>query len=138
MADSAANQEIWPQQLNQKPGCGFAQARLCACFDLQSGMLSSYELGNKKSSEIPLLRRQWKHFNDGDIFLGDKGFCGYYDISNLADQGVDSVVTVARRKPVTAAQADRVLGEDDLLIHWKKPVLNKRSSYTKAQWGALP
>jgi hypothetical protein len=106
MADSAANQEIWPQQLNQKPGCGFPQARLCACFDLQSGMLSSYELGNKKSSEIPLLRRQWKHFNDGDIFLGDKGFCGYYDISNLADQGVDSVVTVARRKPVTAAQVD--------------------------------
>jgi IS4 transposase len=25
-----------------------------------------------------------------------------------------------------------------LLIHWKKPVLNKRSSYTKAQWEALP
>ncbi|MFT5612681.1 MAG: hypothetical protein ACI9LU_003193 [Polaribacter sp.] len=125
MPDTAANQEIWPQQRHQKPGIGFPQAHLCAYFDLQSGMLSSYELGNKKSSEIPLLRRQWKHFNDGDIFLGDKGFCGYYDLSNLADQGVDSVVTVARRKPVTAAQADRVLGEDDLLIHWKKPVLNK-------------
>jgi hypothetical protein len=95
MSDTAANQEIWPQQLSQRPGCGFPQARLCACFDLQSGMLSSYELGKKKSSEIPLLRRQWKHFNDGDIFLGDKGFCGYYDLSSLADQGVDSVVTVA-------------------------------------------
>jgi len=138
MPDTAANQEVWPQQLNQKPGCGYPQARLCACFDLQSGMLSSYELGNKKSSEIPLLRRQWKHFNDGDVFLGDKGFCGYYDLSSLADQGVDSVVTVARRKPVTVAQADQVFGEDDLLIHWKKPVLNKRSSYTKAQWEALP
>jgi hypothetical protein len=138
MPDTAANQEIWPQQRHQRRGCGFPQARLCACFDLQSGMLSSYELGNKKSSEIPLLRRQWKHFNEGDIFLGDKGFCGYYDLSSLADQGVDSVVTVARRKPVTAAQPDQVLGENDLLIHWKKPVLNKRSSYTKAQWEALP
>jgi hypothetical protein len=138
MPDTAVNQEAWPQQRNQKPGCGFPQARLCACFDLQTGILSSYELGNKKSSEIPLLRRQWKHFHDGDIFLGDKGFCGYYDLSSLADQGVDSVVTVARRKPVTAAQADQVLGEDDLLIHWKKPVSNKKSSYTKAQWEALP
>jgi hypothetical protein len=138
MPDTAVNQEAWPQQRNQKPGCGFPQARLCACFDLQTGILSSYELGNKKSSEIPLLRRQWKHFHDGDIFLGDKGFCGYYDLSSLADQGVDSIVTVARRKPVTAAQADQIIGKNDRIIHWKKPVLNTSASYTKAQWEALP
>lgn len=138
MPDTAANQEIWPQQRHQKPGIGFPQARLCACFDLQSGMLSSYELGNKKSSEIPLLRKQWNHFNEGDIFLGDKGFCGYYDLSNLADQGIDSVVTVARRKPVTAAQADQILGKNDLLTHWKKPVFYKKASYTKSQWEELP
>jgi len=138
MPDTAANQETWPQQRNQKLGCGFPQARLCACFDLQTGILSSYELGNKKSSEIPLLRRQWKHLHGGDIFLGDKGFCGYYDLSNLVDQGVDSVVTVARRKPVKAAQADHILGKNDRIIHWKKPVLNASASYTKAQWEDLP
>jgi hypothetical protein len=75
MPDTAANQAVWPQQRHQKLGVRFPQARLCACFDLPSGMLSSYELGNKKSGETPLLRRQWKHFNAGDIFLGDKGFC---------------------------------------------------------------
>lgn len=138
MPDTAANQEIWPQQQHQKPGTGFPQARLCACFDLQTGMLSSYALGNKKSSEIPLLRSQSKHFTQGDIFLGDKGFCGYYDLSNLAAQGVDSVVTIARRKPVTAEQADQVLGENDLITHWKKPTFYKKASYTKAQWEALP
>ena len=138
MPDTTTNQEVWPQQSHQKLGCGFPQARLCACFDLQTSILSSYELGNKKSSEIPLLRRQRRSFSKGDIFLGDKGFSSYFDFSNFTDQGVDSVATIARRRPITASQADSVLGENDLITHWNKPVLNKRSSYTKAQWEALP
>ena len=32
MADTPANQDIWPQPKSQKPGCGFPQARICACF----------------------------------------------------------------------------------------------------------
>ncbi|MFQ3248054.1 MAG: hypothetical protein ACI9SP_004714 [Arenicella sp.] len=47
-------------------------------------------------------------------------------------------MTVARRKPVTAAQADQIIGKNDRIIHWKKPVLNTSASYTKAQWEALP
>lgn len=137
MPDTQANQEVWPQTRAQKPGCGFPQARICACFDLASGMLNSYQIGNKKSHELPLLRQQWTHFNKGDIFLGDKLFCSYYDISGLVDQGVDSVVTL-RRKPVTAAEAAKVLGEDDLLIHWKKPIRSHSTSYTKAQGELLP
>lgn len=138
MPDTEANRAIWPQQRLQKPGCGFPQARICACFDLASGMLTSYEIGNKKSSELPLLRKQWQHFKKGDIFLGDKGFCSYYDLSQLADRGVDSVVTLAIRKPVKAADADQILGKNDLLVHWKKPKWNKKSSYTQPQLNALP
>ena len=48
------------------------------------------------------------------------------------------MATIARRKPVSASQADLVFGENDLLTHWNKPVFNKTSSYTKAQWEALP
>lgn len=137
MPDTEANQEVWPQTRAQKPGCGFPQARICACFDLASGMLHSYQVGNKKSHELPLLRKQWKHFDQGDIFLGDKMFCSYYDISRLVEQGVDSVVTL-RRKPVTATESDKVLGDDDLLIHWKKPIRSHTTSYTKAQGELLP
>ncbi len=57
MPDTDANQAIWPQPASQKPGCGFPQARVCACFCLQTGALMSYEVGNKKSHELPLLRR---------------------------------------------------------------------------------
>ena len=62
MPDTQENQLVWPQQKTQKPGCGFPKVSLCACFNLQTGGLLSYELGNKKSSELPMLRKQWGTF----------------------------------------------------------------------------
>jgi hypothetical protein len=138
MPDTEENQKLWPQQSHQKDGCGFPQAALCACFCLHTGGLLSYELGNKKSHELPMLRKQWGTFNEGDIFLGDKGFCSYFDVSSFKDRGVDSVITLARRIPVKETEAIKVLGENDLLIHWKKPKRTKRSSYTELDHEALP
>jgi len=139
MPDTAENQHIWPQQSNQKPGCGFPQAAICACFCLQTGALLSHEVGNKRSHELPMLRKQWSTFKPGDIFLGDKGFCSYYDLSSFKDRGVDSVITLARRTPVTAIESVKVLGKDDLLIHWKKPrARHKASSYSQKDWEDLP
>lgn len=138
MPDTIENQQVWPQTRAQKPGCGFPQAFLCPCFDLHTGALLSYRMGNKKSHELRLLRDQWDTFNAGDIFLGDKGFCSYYDVHQLSQRGVDSVITLARRTPVTANNADKIIGEDDLLIYWPKPKWQKRISYSKAQWLALP
>ena len=132
------NQRVWPQQRHQKPGCGFPQAAICACFCLQTGALLSYRVGNKKSHELPMLREQWETFKPGDIFLGDKGFCSYFDLSSFKSRGVDSVITLARRIPVTEANAVEVLGNDDLLIHWRKPKINKASSYSQADWETLP
>ena len=98
MPGTPENQQVWPQTTQQSPGCGFPQAYMCACFNLQTGALLSYELGNKKSHELLMLREQWNTFEAGDIFLGDKGFCSYYDVSKIKDQEVDSVITLARRK----------------------------------------
>ena len=138
MPDTQSNQEQWPQQKQQKPGCGFPQARICACFDLRSGGVLSYRVGNRKQQELPLLRQQWDTFKAGDIFLGDKGFCSFYDVYKFSIRDVDSVITLARRKPVTPANADKILGEDDLLIYWPKPKWNKNLSYSKEEWQALP
>jgi hypothetical protein len=100
--------------------------------------LLSYAIDNKKSHELPLFRQQWKTFQPGDIFLGDKGFCSYFDIANLAEQGVDSVVTLARRAPVRAASSLKRLGSDDLLITWERPVYTANLSYSKEAWAKLP
>jgi hypothetical protein len=138
MPDTTENQKVWPQTSSQKPGCGFPTARICACFSLGSGALLSYAIGNKKSHELPLFRNQWEMFEKGDIFLGDKGFCSYFDIANLEKNGVDSVVTLARRAPVSAASSLKILGPDDRLITWERPVYNTRLSYSRDAWENLP
>ena len=138
MPDTAANQQVWPQPRSQQPGCGFPRAALCACFCLQTGGLLSYEVGNKKSHELPMLRKQWSTFRPGDIFLGDKGFCSYYDLFCLQERGADSVITLARRLPVSEAESIQVLGQHDRLIQWKKPVRSPTSSYSQQEWERLP
>jgi hypothetical protein len=138
MPDTIENQQVWPQQSHQKPGCGFPQAAICACFCLQTGGLLSYEVGNKKSHELPMLRKQLDTFKPGDIFLGDKGFCSFYDVYSFKSREVDTVITLARRIPVTEVESVKVLGEDDFLIHWKKPVRVKASSYSQKDWEGLP
>ncbi len=138
MPDTQENQVVWPQISSQKPGCGFPTARICACFSLKSGALLSYAIGNKKSSELPLFRQQRDTFKEGDIFLGDKGFCNYFDIADLEKRGVDSVVTLARRAPGTATDCLKILGPDDLLITWQRPAYSAKMAYSREEWENLP
>ena len=138
MPDTPANQEHWPQQRSQTPGCGFPQMTVCACFNLHSGALLSYRTASRKRHELPLLREQWDTFKPGDILLADKGFCSYYDVWQAQQKGIDSVFTLARRTPVEAASAVETLGADDLLIRWPKPKWNAGLSYTKDVWDRLP
>ena len=138
MPDTTENQEVWPQPTSQEPGCGFPSARICACFSLESGALLSYAVGNKKSHELRHLRQQWGTFKQGDIFLGDKGFCSYFDQAALKGKGIDSVITLARRAPVRAAKSLEVLGPNDLLTAWPRPKYTKQLSYSKDEWEDLP
>lgn len=139
MPDSESNQLEWPQSSNQKPGCGFPSGRICACFCLDSGGLLSHRIGNKKSHELPLLRDQHQTFKTNDIFLGDKAFCSYYDIAKFQKMEVDSVVPLARRKPVSEAKCVKKINSNDLIIRWKRPYFQKsKSSISKEEWEQLP
>ncbi len=139
MPDTLANQQEWPQSASQKPGCGFPTGRICACFCLDTGGLLSHRIGNKKTHELRLLRDQHSTFQNEDIFLGDKAFCSYYDIATFKEMGVDSAVPLARRKPIAAGKCVKKISNNDLLIHWKRPVYQKEKSIiTKEQWERLP
>ena len=137
MPDTAVNQKVWPQPKSQKEGCGFPQARICALFDLNTGVSLSYRMGNKNSHELPLLRDQMDTFVEGDVFLGDKGFISYFDMLNLKEKGVDSVVGLAKRKPINASEAIKVLADDDLIVEWPKPKGSK-TRYKLEEWENLP
>ena len=138
MPDTEENQQLWPQPGPQKKGCGFPLAKILGCFSLKTGGLISYWVGNKHQHEVTLLRQQYGIFEDSDILLVDKAFCSYYDLSMLVQKGVDTVVTLARRKPLSKAQSDAKLGPDDYLIHWKKPKRSSKYNYSEEQWRELP
>ena len=138
MPDTIANQRVYPQQKTQKIGCGFPMAQALGCFCLHTGTVLSYGIGNKKSHELNLLRAQHKTFKIGDIFLGDKMFCNYFDINEFKNLGVNSIVTHCKRIPKTEVEAIKVLGKNDLLIQWKKPRYSKTSSFSREKWQELP
>ena len=59
-------------------------------------------------------------------------------IASLKEQGVDSIVTLARRAPVRPIGSLKKLGPNDLLISWERPVYNIKLSYSKEAWEDLP
>ncbi len=126
MPDTEAHQAVWPQQSLQKPGCGFPLAKLLGCFSLQTGALLSWEMGNKHNHDLNLFSQVWDTFQKDDIVLADKGFCSYYDIVKLSERGIDTVVTLAHRKPVSELEAVKKLAQNDLIVRWKRPVRNRR------------
>jgi len=53
--DTPANQQAFPQQKVQKPGCGFPIIRLVALLSLATGLLTAWATGSWSTSEIALL-----------------------------------------------------------------------------------
>lgn len=140
MPDTPENQQVWPQFRTQKTGCGFPAASIVGCFSLHNSALLSYELGNKHDSEPELFRKQWEVFRSGDILLGDKMYCNYFDMAMLLRRGVDTLAAMPMnsRKSITRNDSIDSFAQGDLLIQWKKPRWNKKSAYTRAEWEELP
>ena len=138
-SDTKENQLVWPQQSSQKEGCAFPQLRLTAMINLHSGHTLSYGLGNKHSHELNHLRDQEESFRKGDIFVGDKGFISYYDQARLLEKGVDSIIALAKRKPVKKEQAVRAISPEDLIVSIPKPATTTaKKNYPAAVWEGLP
>ncbi|MEA1927409.1 MAG: IS4 family transposase, partial [Candidatus Auribacterota bacterium] len=120
MPDTGANQKIYPQPSVQKSGCGFPVLKLVAMFSLMSGALHTFAKGNLHDSEQTLFRKLFDCLKDGDILLGDRGFCSYIDMLTLKMRGVDTVFRMHWARSTDFRKGKR-LGKRDHLITWKKP-----------------
>ena len=78
LPDTPENQQAFPQQKSQKPGCGFPLITVSlAFFSLATGLLTSWVKGCWTQSEIFLLQSLWRELRAGDVLLGDRGFSGW-------------------------------------------------------------
>jgi hypothetical protein len=139
MPDTEANQEVYPQSSNQKPGLGFPIARLTALFSLSTGTILDAEITGtkgKKTGEITAFRTLWRSLHAGDVVLGDCLYDGYSDIAQLRQRQVDVVFGMSQSRGRDFRQGT-ALGPGDYIVEWSRPRFDK-SRLDRETWEALP
>ena len=125
MPDTAANQAVYPQQGNQKPGLGFPICRVVGITCLSTGLLIDASIGSfngKGGNERCLLRLLEETFESGDVVLGDAFFPNYFFMAKMQNKGVDVLMQQnGSRARVTDFRCGKKLGTKDHLIVIKKP-----------------
>ena len=126
LADTAANQDSYPQQRSQKPGLGFPICRIVGATCLASGAVISAAMGpykGKGGSEHTLLRTLLPSFKAGDILVGDALYGSYAILAECLARGLDIVFEQnGGRKRTTDFRKGTRLGSKDHLIRLTKPI----------------
>jgi len=138
MTDTPANQAEYPQQANQKPGCGFPIARFVVVFSLAVGTVLDVALGKyegKQTGENSLFRTLYDLLLAGDVVLADRYFSGWFDLALLQQRGVHSVVRKHQLR-ATDFRTGRRLGVNDHRVFWDKP--QRPAWMSPEQYATLP
>lgn len=138
MPDTPENQAEYPQLSGQAPGCGFPIARILVVFSLAVGVVLESVIGRyqgKMTGENSLFRTLYNSFAPDDVVVGDRYFCGWFDIALLQDRWVDVVVRKHQGRRTDFRTGIR-LGRDDHLVTWKKP--GRPDWMSREQYDALP
>jgi len=138
MPDTPENQQAYPQQKNQKPGCGFPIARILVIFSLSVGTVLEASIGKykgKQTGENSMFRSLHDALAEGDVILADRYFSGWSDIALPLARGVDVVIRKHQHRR-TDFRTGKRLGKDDHLIVWSRP---QRPKWMSAeQYATLP
>jgi len=141
MPDTAANQEVFPQQRGQRPGLGFPICRLVGITCLVSGALINAAIGRfngKGGDEQTLLRSIQDTFQPGDVVLGDAFYSTYFFIATMQAKGTDILMEQnGSRKRSSDFRCGKRLGKRDHLIVINKP--KKRPGWmSEAEYNVAP
>ena len=123
MPDTPENQEVYPQQTQQREGLGFPIARVVVLLSLATAMVTDMAIGpyaGKETGESALLRSLLERFDPGDVLLADRYYCSYFMIAFLMERGIDLVARLHQRRAVDFRRGRR-LGKDDHVVTWSRP-----------------
>jgi hypothetical protein len=138
LPDTPANQQAYPQPGGQKPGLGFPVARLVVLLSLACGAVLDLALGpcrGKRTGENALFRGLHGSLEPGDVVLGDRYFCSYFDLALLQQRRADAVLRLHQRRKTDFRQGRR-LGRCDHVVLWHKP--RRPEWLDEATYAALP
>jgi hypothetical protein len=107
------------QRLTQR----VARGCVVALLSLTTGMVTAAACGpyaGKETGETALLRELFDEFAPGDVFLGDRYYCGWFMLALLREGGVDFVVRLHQLRRIDFRTGLR-LGTGDHKVLWPKP-----------------
>lgn len=138
LLDTPANQAEYPQPDGQKPGLGFPMVRLVILFCLATGAVLDASCGaysGKGTGELSLLREIWGLLVAGDVLLGDRLYCSYFELALLQQRRVETVTRRHQSRKTDFRRGQR-LGAKDHLVVWTKPA--RPDWLDEATYAALP
>ncbi len=127
VADTPANQHVWPQPRTQKPGLGFPILRMVVLFSLATAAACGVAVGpykGKETGEPALLRELFDRFQPGDVFLGDCCFSSYFLLAMFLARRLDVVVRHHQCRTTDCRRGQR-LGKEDHVVQWCRPARPK-------------
>jgi len=111
----------YPQPSAQAAGCGFPLMAFVGVFYLTTGAALDMALGKWFLHDLSLFYWVRGVFVLGDIMRADRGFYSYAEIVLRQKRGVDTVLRLHQRRK-TDFHRGRILGLEDHLVTWSKPV----------------
>jgi len=149
--DTPELQKNFPQSKEQKKGCGFPHVKILGLFDAFSGLVIQslcFALYHEQSQVWRLHRL----LGNGDLLVGDRGFCSYVHLAMLQLGGVLGLFRMhqgrivdfrprrkSRRRRQTGKPHSRFvkrLGKHDQLVRWIKS--NRPKWMLPEQWAQIP
>ncbi|HUU22594.1 MAG TPA: IS4 family transposase [Phycisphaerae bacterium] len=138
MPDTPDLQAAFSQPDGQAPGCGFPVAKVVALLCWASGAVLEVAIGPLWMSELQLWRDLWPVLSPGEIVVGDRFYCTFYDVVGVMRRGCDAVFRLHQKRPEDLRRGRR-LGRNDRLVTWQRPTWNARPrGMNRRQWKALP
>jgi hypothetical protein len=123
MADTKANQSVYPQHKKQKKGAGFPILRYVAIMSLTVGTILNYAIGaykGKGTGETSLLREVFDSIKENDIVLGDAYFPNFFVVSDVVSKKADGIFRAQGQRHYDFRKGQK-LGKNDHIVYWKKP-----------------
>lgn len=138
MADTAANQQAYPQHGNQKQGAGFPIARLLIVVSLTVGTVIDYAVGahkGKGTGEQSLFRSIHDCIEKDDILLGDRYYPSFFLMARLNKIEADGIFRGQSQRYYDFRKGEK-LGKNDHIVSWTKP--QKPNWMSQNEYDAYP
>jgi hypothetical protein len=97
MSDTEELQQAFGQPGGQRPGCGFPVAHLLMLFHAGTGLLQKAIVSPLRTHDLRHASKMHPELAPGDVLVGDRGFCSFAHLAQLAAAGFQGVMRIHQR-----------------------------------------